>query len=109
MCRCTTSINVARRCFPGRTHVRLYEAPICLLRREIDATAAGGAVNPCPLPPRLADDSEHSPYGDEFFIRKAIGWALRDHARRDPEWVRDFVRDHELAPLSQREALKHLS
>nr|WP_304440863.1 MULTISPECIES: DNA alkylation repair protein [unclassified Corynebacterium] len=57
----------------------------------------------------MADDSEHSPYGDEFFIRKAIGWALRDHARRDPEWVRDFVRDHELAPLSQREALKHLS
>ena len=32
-----------------------------------------------------------SPYGREFFIRKAIGWALRDHARTDPDWVVAFV------------------
>jgi 3-methyladenine DNA glycosylase AlkD len=44
----------------------------------------------------------------EFFIRKAIGWALREVARVDPAWVRDFVADHELSPLSRREALKHL-
>lgn len=44
----------------------------------------------------------------EFFLRKAIGWALRDYARTDPEWVRAFVGTHELSPLSQREALKHL-
>lgn len=44
----------------------------------------------------------------EFFINKAIGWALRQHARRDPEWVRAFVAGHSLAPLSVREATKHL-
>ncbi|MEV0748525.1 MULTISPECIES: DNA alkylation repair protein [unclassified Streptomyces] len=46
----------------------------------------------------------------DFFIRKAIGWALREYARTDPEAVRDFVdsaRDR-LAPLSVREATKHL-
>lgn len=44
----------------------------------------------------------------EFFIRKAIGWALREYARVDPEWVRGYVSTHELSPLSTREALKHL-
>jgi 3-methyladenine DNA glycosylase AlkD len=46
----------------------------------------------------------------EFFVRKAIGWALRQYARTDPEWVRAFVRAHEasLSPLSRREAMKHL-
>ncbi len=47
----------------------------------------------------------------EFFIRKAIGWALRQYARTDPDWVRAFVADHEtsLSPLSRREAMKHLA
>ncbi len=44
----------------------------------------------------------------EFFVRKAIGWALRDYARTDPGWVRAFVDAHGLSPLSRREALKHL-
>lgn len=44
----------------------------------------------------------------EFFINKAIGWALRDLARHDPDWVRVFVDATELAPLSRREALKNL-
>ena len=45
----------------------------------------------------------------EFFIRKAIGWALRDYARTDSDWVRAFVQAHaNLSPLSRREALKHL-
>jgi len=44
----------------------------------------------------------------EFFVRKAIGWALREVARHDPEWVRAFVDAHDLSPLSRREALKHL-
>jgi 3-methyladenine DNA glycosylase AlkD len=43
----------------------------------------------------------------EFFIQKAIGWALRQYARTDPEWVMDFVGNNALAPLSKREALKH--
>lgn len=44
----------------------------------------------------------------DFFLRKAIGWALRDYARTDPEWVRSFVTTRELSPLSRREAMKHL-
>lgn len=79
-------------------------AIICQVTRPADTDLLTFAIEH-----NLPDDSEHSPYGDEFFIRKAIGWALRDHARRDPEWVRGFVHNHELAPLSQREALKHLS
>ena len=46
----------------------------------------------------------------DFFLRKAIGWALRQYARTDPDWVRTFVADRgdRLSPLSRREALKHL-
>ncbi|WIY01508.1 DNA alkylation repair protein [Amycolatopsis mongoliensis] len=45
----------------------------------------------------------------EFFLRKGIGWALRDYARTAPDWVRSFVDDHPgLSGLSRREALKHL-
>lgn len=44
----------------------------------------------------------------DFFVRKAIGWALRDLARTDPDWVRSFVASHALSPLSRREALKHV-
>lgn len=44
----------------------------------------------------------------EFFVRKAIGWALRQYARTDARAVLEFVQDHpELSPLSRREALKH--
>jgi 3-methyladenine DNA glycosylase AlkD len=45
----------------------------------------------------------------DFFLRKAIGWALRNYARTDPAWVRAFASTHELSPLSRREALKHLT
>lgn len=44
----------------------------------------------------------------EFFIRKAIGWALRQYGREMPDRVRWFVDNHELSGLSRREALKHL-
>lgn len=47
----------------------------------------------------------------EFFIRKAIGWSLRQYARIDPGAVRQFVSLHEreLSGLTKREAVKHLS
>ena len=47
----------------------------------------------------------------EFFVRKAIGWALRQHARTRPDAVRAFVdaRADQLSGLSIREALKHLT
>jgi 3-methyladenine DNA glycosylase AlkD len=46
----------------------------------------------------------------EFFLRKGIGWALREYAKTDPAWVRRFVRDRagRLSPLSQREALRRI-
>ena len=45
----------------------------------------------------------------EFFINKAIGWALRQHARVDSKAVKKFVMTtKELNPLSRREALKHI-
>ncbi|EXG79050.1 DNA alkylation repair protein [Cryptosporangium arvum] len=46
----------------------------------------------------------------DFFLRKAIGWALRQYAWCDPEWVRAYVSAHEseLSPLSRREARKNL-
>ncbi|MET3921736.1 DNA alkylation repair protein [Arthrobacter sp. UYEF20] len=46
----------------------------------------------------------------EFFIRKAIGWALRDYSATEPDWVRAFVKRHrtELSPLSRKEALRKL-
>ena len=46
----------------------------------------------------------------EFFIRKAIGWVLRDFAYSDPQWVLNFVSQNQtvLSGLSQREALKHI-
>lgn len=42
-----------------------------------------------------------------FFVQKAIGWALREYAKTNKEWVLEFVGNHTLAPLSKREALKH--
>ncbi len=46
----------------------------------------------------------------DFFSRKAIGWALRDYAKVNPDWVRAFVTefDDRLSGLSKREALKHI-
>lgn len=47
----------------------------------------------------------------EFFVRKAIGWALREYAKTDPEAVLAFVAAHEseLSPLSKREALRRIT
>jgi 3-methyladenine DNA glycosylase AlkD len=46
-----------------------------------------------------------------FFLRKAIGWALREYAKAAPEAVREYVAENEsrLSGLSRREALKHVS
>ncbi|GGU79461.1 DNA alkylation repair protein [Lentzea flava] len=45
----------------------------------------------------------------DFFLRKGIGWALRQFAKTEPGWVRAFVEARPgLSPLSRREALKHL-
>lgn len=57
----------------------------------------------------LADAIAGSVHDRDFFARKAIGWALRQYARTDPDWVRGYLAAHpELSPLSVREASKHL-
>jgi 3-methyladenine DNA glycosylase AlkD len=56
----------------------------------------------------LADVIERHSETGEFFIDKAIGWALRQYARTDATWVLEFLNTHTLAPLSIREAEKHL-
>lgn len=46
----------------------------------------------------------------EFFVNKAIGWALRDYSKTNPRWVRNFIEVHKenMASLSIREASKYL-
>jgi len=72
----------------------------------------------CQLGRRAAIDRDLLRYAIEsnvddssFWLRKAIGWALRDLARTDPDWVRAEVArlDGRISSLSRREALKHLS
>lgn len=76
---------------------------ICQLGRK-------GATDLELLHATIGENLPGSRFGGEFFIRKAIGWALRDLAWHDPDEVRRFVREHEerLSPLSRREALKNL-
>lgn len=46
----------------------------------------------------------------EFFINKAIGWALRDYSKTDPKWVRDFLEKNKdkMDKLSIKEASKYI-
>lgn len=44
----------------------------------------------------------------EFFINKAIGWALRQYSKTDKEWVKKFIAHNKLHPLSIKEASKYL-
>lgn len=61
-------------------------------------------------PQLLASVIEANLSDPEFFIRKAIGWALHEYAKTDPAWVKEFVARHGdgLSPLSRREALRNL-
>lgn len=45
----------------------------------------------------------------EFFIRKAIGWCLREYSKTNPDYVIDFVKNNTLSGLSHREALKWMA
>ena len=58
----------------------------------------------------LTDVIEANAADREFFVRKAIGWALREYAKTDPDAVARYVRAHatRLSPLSQREALRNM-
>lgn len=45
---------------------------------------------------------------EEFFIQKAIGWALREYSKTDYKWVLNFINNHELSKLSKRESEKYI-
>ncbi len=59
---------------------------------------------------QLFDHCRRTMHETEFFIRKAIGWGLRQYARTNPEGVKAFALEHrnEMSGLSFREATKHL-
>ncbi len=42
----------------------------------------------------------------EFFINKAIGWILREYGKTNPQWVTDFCKKTDLAPLSRKEGMR---
>lgn len=44
----------------------------------------------------------------EFFIKKAIGWALREYSKTNQKEVEDYISKANLSPLSEREALKYI-
>lgn len=61
---------------------------------------------------KVLDEILVSNLGDsEFFINKAIGWALRDYSKFNPEWVKEFIENNKMnmANLSLREASKYLN
>jgi 3-methyladenine DNA glycosylase AlkD len=45
---------------------------------------------------------------EEFFHQKAIGWALRNYSKSNPDWVRRFIKETPLKPLSVREGSKYI-
>ena len=57
----------------------------------------------------LKSECEKHKNSNEFFIQKAIGWALREYGKTNPEAVRNFVANTNLKPLSQKEALKNIN
>lgn len=56
----------------------------------------------------LADAIRKSSATGEFFLDKAIGWALREYSKTDETWVKSFIAGNELSRLSIREASKYL-
>ena len=60
---------------------------------------------------KVLDEILENNLGDnEFFINKAVGWALRDYSKFNPEWVTKFIEKNRenMANLSLREASKYL-
>ena len=56
----------------------------------------------------LKSECEKHKHSNEFFIQKAIGWALRDYGRFNPNAVKSYVENTNLKPLSKKEALRNI-
>lgn len=94
--KCTTEM---RRWMKGRDLWRRRSAIICQLRLKGETDLG-----------LLFDAIEASMDSDEFFLRKGIGWALREHAKTDARVIIDFVQQRRgrLCALSKREALRRV-
>ena len=57
----------------------------------------------------LQFECEKHKNSNEFFIQKAIGWALREYSKTNPEAVKSFVANTNLKALSKKEALKNIN
>jgi 3-methyladenine DNA glycosylase AlkD len=99
-----------------RTHRKAHEKEIKAWRRDPDLWVRRASLL---VHLKHKDETDQTLLGEtilllapetDFFIRKAIGWVLREQAKTDPEWVQRFVLEHqdELSSLSKREALKNL-
>lgn len=77
-----------------------------LCQRKLKTTFDARLFYDC-IAPSIGDGK----FAGEFFIRKGIGWALRERSYQAPEEVIAFCRDHaaELSPLTKREALKAIT
>lgn len=91
--------RVLRQWASGRDIWKRRASIICQLRRKADTDTT-----------LLYDCIEPSLGESEFFLRKAIGWALREHAKTDPDEVLRYVRSRRerLSQLSKREALRRV-
>lgn len=105
------SIGELLRAYPAKVApvMRVWACDDDLWRRRAALVCQVGAK--ADTDPELLADIITASVGErDFFVRKGIGWALRDYAWTDPDWVRSFVAAHgdQLSPLSIREATKHL-
>lgn len=94
---------------PMKRAMRRWSRDANLWRRRTAILCQVGAKSETDLD-FLYEVIEPSLGSGEFFLRKAIGWALRDYAWTDPDEVARYVRarEGELWPLSRREALKNV-
>ncbi len=82
-------------------------ADVWLRRTSVICQLSHGAETDLDLLQHVIENNAADP---SFWLRKAIGWALRQYARTDPDWVRAEIErlGERLSPLSVREAVKHL-
>jgi 3-methyladenine DNA glycosylase AlkD len=80
------------------------------LRRSALLALLGGIRAGAPDLPRFTRYAEPMLTEQEFFIRKAIGWVLREISRRDPAWVAKWTEGHisEMSGVTFREAVRRL-
>ena len=111
--------SVASKCVLGHVEAPAFESLVAITHRWLEdddfwvvrlALLHQKGWGPATDAARLFRYSLRHAGDGEFFIRKAIGWALRDYAWTNPDAVQQFVDDHgqKLSGLTKREALKNV-